>query len=118
MNFSDAISSGFKKYATFSGRASRSEYWFWVLFSFLVIFAGAVIDSAAGTGYAFYAIAVLALFLPSLSVLIRRLHDLNRSGGWYWIALIPLVGAIMLLVWMCTEGTRGDNSYGSNPLGN
>jgi uncharacterized membrane protein YhaH (DUF805 family) len=76
-----------------------------------------VLDAAAGTGYVFYAIAALALFLPSLSVLVRRLHDLNRSGGWYWIALIPLVGGIILLVWMCTEGTSGGNSYGSNPLG-
>jgi uncharacterized membrane protein YhaH (DUF805 family) len=57
------------------------------------------------------------LLPSSLLVFVRRLHDINRSGGWYWIALVPIIGAILLLVWACTEGTRGSNSYGSNPLG-
>ena len=55
--------------------------------------------------------------LPHLAVMVRRLHDTGRSGWWYWIALIPLIGAILLLVWFCSRGTVGSNQYGSDPLG-
>jgi len=117
VNFSQAINSGFKKYATFEGRASRSEYWLWALFAALVAIGAAVVDALLGSGHIFYILAILTMTLPGIAVFVRRLHDINRSGGWYWIALVPIIGAILLLVWACTEGTRGSNSYGSNPLG-
>ena len=110
MGFTQAIASGFQKYATFEGRACRSEYWFFALFHFLValiaVFAGIVV----------FVLVALAFLLPSLSVLVRRLHDVDRSGWWYWIVLIPIVGAILILVWFCTEGTQGDNRFGPDPL--
>ena len=60
--------------------------------------------------------AILVLFIPQLAVTVRRLHDTDRSGWWWWISLIPLVGGIILLVWLCTRGTEGNNRYGQNPL--
>jgi uncharacterized membrane protein YhaH (DUF805 family) len=129
MSFAEAIRSCYGKYATFSGRARRSEYWFFQLFFWLVYIAffaligvgnafpqGATRGLFVGlVGLAFIAF-VLGSFLPHLSVLVRRLHDGDRSGWWYWIALVPLVGAILLLVWFCTKGTDGSNRYGPDPF--
>ena len=64
-----------------------------------------------------YALAALALLLPNLAVLVRRLHDTDRSGWWYWIILVPLIGGILVLVWFCSRGTDGGNRYGADPLG-
>jgi uncharacterized membrane protein YhaH (DUF805 family) len=69
-----------------------------------------------GLGYSLLSLSFLANFLPSISVLVRRLHDTGRSGWWYWIALVPLVGPILLLIWLCTRGTFGGNEYGPDPL--
>ncbi len=112
MNFGQAIRSGFSNYVNFSGRAIRSEYWLWTLL-FLSIgeLVAAGIDRVVGlpvTGTAFG----LATLLPSIAVTIRRLHDLDRSGWWLLIGLIPLIGAIVLLVWFCTKGTNGYNRFG------
>lgn len=133
MNFTDAVKSCLSKYATFSGRSARSEFWYFWLFSILIMIVASILDRILGTtftmadissgarvdaGYGYlYLIAALALFLPSLAVGIRRLHDTNRSGWWYFIVLIPLIGSILLLVWFCTRGTTGDNQYGHDPLG-
>ena len=133
MGFSDAIKTGLAKFVTWQGRASRSEYWYFILFNFLVLFVAAILDKVLGTNFKMtnpatglemglpygylYMIAGLALLLPNLAVLVRRLHDTDRSGWWYWIALIPLIGAILLIVWLCTRGTNGSNRYGSDPLG-
>ncbi|MDO7850613.1 DUF805 domain-containing protein [Hymenobacter convexus] len=109
-----------KKYAVFSGRARRKEYWMFVLFQFLLSIAAAVIDgmmgSSVGVGTGVLSILLgLALLVPGLAVSVRRLHDVNKSGWFLLIALVPLVGAIWLLVLDVTEGTRGDNDYGPDP---
>jgi uncharacterized membrane protein YhaH (DUF805 family) len=118
MGFGEAISSGFSNYVTFSGRASRSEYWFWTLFATLVSGAAGIIDAgiAASTGYSpFSTIVSVALFLPGLAVSARRLHDLDRTA-WWLLILLTIIGAILLLVWDCMKGTDGPNRFGPDPL--
>ena len=133
MTFSESIKTCLGKWITWEGRAARSEYWYFVLFGFLCQIAAMVVDRVLGTGFKManpmtgmeqsmgygwvYLLTALALLLPSLAALIRRLHDTDRSGWWYWIALIPLIGAILLLVWLCSRGTNGNNRFGSDPLG-
>lgn len=119
MGFGEAIQSVFSKYATFSGRARRSEYWYFVLLQVIVT---AVLNGlySATESVAFSVILVLfdlALLVPSLAVCWRRLHDIGRSGGYYFFVLIPLVGWILLLVWMCQDSQPGANQYGPNPKG-
>jgi uncharacterized membrane protein YhaH (DUF805 family) len=130
MDFRSAVETGFRKYVTFSGRASRSEYWWWALFYVLVFIVSGILDSilfpgstgvqtgegrVAYSGGAITAIAGLALLLPSLAVTARRLHDTDRSGWWILISLIPLIGAIVLLFFMATKGTLGVNRFGPPP---
>lgn len=81
MSFGEAIRDGFSKYATFSGRSSRSAYWWWILFYVLVIIAASILDSAANT-VVLGVLVWLGFFLPNLAVLVRRLHDTDRSGWW------------------------------------
>ena len=129
MSFIESIKTVLSKYMDFKGRARRSEYWWWTLavgiVSWVLFYAlgvasweKAVINgdtATTGAGFALYSLFSLAIFLPGLGVLIRRLHDLDKSG-WSWlIALIPLVGVILLIVWLATEGTRGVNKYGPDP---
>lgn len=121
MSFQQAIATGFSKYATFQGRAVRSEYWWWVLFIFLgnfvTTFLEAMIIGIAGNGPPMMSsVFSLAVFLPGLAVLVRRLHDTNRSGFWFFIVLVPLVGWLILLYCLIIEGTRGPNDYGPNPV--
>jgi uncharacterized membrane protein YhaH (DUF805 family) len=119
MSFVEAISAGFSNYVNFSGRAIRSEYWFWLLFTILLTIAASVVDLAivSAVGFSMLStIASLATFLPSLAVAVRRLHDRDQSGWWILIALIPLVGAIILIVWFCQRGTVGPNRFGPDPL--
>ena len=110
-----------KKYATFSGRARRKEYWFFVLFYVLISIVAAVIDSMTGSfdstmGMGMLGLLVaLALLIPSLAVAVRRLHDTDRSGWWVLLCLIPLIGGIWLLVLLCLDSTPGENQYGPNP---
>ncbi|MEO6135927.1 MAG: DUF805 domain-containing protein [Ginsengibacter sp.] len=120
-----------KNYATFTGRARRSEYWYFVLFSMIATIVAAIIDRMLGTtfsmaiggesvslGYGYvYLFYSLAVFLPGLAVTVRRLHDTNKSGWYFLIILIPLAGAIWLLVLLCTDSTFGINKYGPNPKG-
>lgn len=111
-----------KKFAVFNGRSRRSEYWYFVLFNIIIAFVLGFIDgmlgmvSSNGLGLlgGIYSLAVL---IPGIAVSIRRLHDTDRSGWWLLIALIPFVGAIVLIVFMATDGTPGDNKYGANPKG-
>ena len=119
MGFGEAVQSVFSKYATFSGRARRSEYWYFVLLQVIVT---AVLNGlySATESVAFSAILVLfdlALLVPCLAVCWRRLHDIGKSGGYYFFVLIPLVGWILLLVWMCQDSQPGANQYGPNPKG-
>ena len=115
MNMSQAVRSVLSQYATFSGRARRSEYWFWTLAVFIVSIVGAVIDAITG-GYVFQIVIGVATLIPGLAVGARRLHDTGRSGWWQLLALIPLIGAIILIVWYATD-SGPDNSYGPNPKG-
>ncbi|GKY86303.1 DUF805 domain-containing protein [Sinisalibacter aestuarii] len=131
MTFGQSVSTCFSKYVTFSGRAQRSEFWWWVLFVFVANLVLSVIDSVlfgttVTTEYGFEAstntpilsgLFGLATLLPGISVAVRRLHDRDKSGWWYWLVLIPLVGIIILIVWFATEGTSGPNRYGEDPLG-
>jgi uncharacterized membrane protein YhaH (DUF805 family) len=121
MGPTQAVSSVFSKYATFSGRARRSEYWWFVAFSVLLLVIAAVIDNAAGLhfkdqaiGWA-YSIVALLLFIPSIAVTIRRLHDTGRSGWWWFLSLLCGIGAIILFVFCLLEGTSGPNEYGPDP---
>ncbi len=110
-----------KNYATFQGRARRKEYWMFVLFNMIFMVVAMILDNILGTTfyaayYGFiYLIYALALMIPSLAVSVRRLHDVGKSGGFIFIALIPIVGAIWLFVLTCTDGNPGSNSYGDNP---
>ena len=103
-----------KKYAVFSGRARRKEYWMFILF------AGIAYLALLGIGYAIDMVWIgiifyLAILLPALGVAVRRLHDTGRSGWWILFGLVPLVGGITLLVFYCLDGDQGENKYGHNP---
>jgi len=121
MGFTDAIKTGFQKYIGFSGRAARSEYWYWVLFVLLLQIVGWLIDM---TLFGFNTTGVnpissllsLATFLPGLAVSIRRLHDIDRVGWWVLLGLIPVIGWIVLIYWACLRGTVGANRFGPDPL--
>src|ERR1700724_925591 len=111
MNFTQAITSGFQNYVNFRGRAARSEFWYWTLFSIIASIVGALVDYVLGTdGLSVVQNLVgLALFVPGLAVSVRRLHDLDRTGWWILLGLIPLVGVIILIIWYCQRGTIGPN---------
>lgn len=139
MTFSESIHSVFSKYATFSGRASRSEYWYFALFNFIVMVilwivaalctpsldieqfsssqeymmaAEAAVPGWISVIYWIYCIAVL---IPCLAVSVRRLHDIGNGGGWIFINLIPLIGSIWYLVYMILPSQLGDNRFGPQP---
>jgi uncharacterized membrane protein YhaH (DUF805 family) len=116
MSFGDAIRTVFNKYAVFSGRARRSEFWWFSLFAGIVYLVADIIDVAIGKPI-FVVIVVLALVVPSLAVTVRRLHDTNRSGWWILIGLIPLIGGIVLLVFECQDSQPGQNAHGPSPKG-
>ena len=101
-----------KKYATFSGRASRSEFWWFVLFYFILSFVAGVVQAGdEQLGAILVIVAGLGLFLPNIAVTVRRLHDTDRSGWWFWISLVPFIGLIVLLVFMCMAPTPGRNRF-------
>lgn len=110
-----------KKYAVFNGRARRRECWLFVLFNIIITVALAVIDGVTGSFSAeagmgmLTGIYALAVLLPGVAVAVRRLHDTDRSGWWLLIALVPLIGGLVLLVFMVQDGKPGDNYYGPNP---
>ncbi len=113
------------KYADFEGRARRKEYWTYVLFlaltflmAYFILLIGIVLQSGiiGGLGSILVGVVGLGTFIPTLAVAVRRLHDTNKSGWLYLLCIIPLVGLIVL-VWFCTEGTKGANDYGPDPKG-
>lgn len=104
-----------KKYADFSGRARRREYWMFVLVNLIVSFVLGFVGGLVRGGTALSIIYSLAVLVPSIAVSVRRMHDIGKSGWWLLIGLIPLIGAIILIVWACTDGEPGDNEYGPNP---
>lgn len=113
MNFVQAIQSGFRNYVNFNGRASRSEFWWWMLFALLFQLAAALLF---GDGSRLDMLATLAVALPSLAVGARRLHDTDRSGWWQLLCFLPIIGMIVLIVWWCRAGTPGENRFGPDPL--
>jgi uncharacterized membrane protein YhaH (DUF805 family) len=118
MNFTQAIAAGFKNYVNFSGRACRSEYWYWFLAMLILGIATAAVDYAI-FGDSEYGpvntIASLATFLPSLAIGIRRLHDIDRTG-WWTLIVFTLIGIFLLLFWACVRGTTGPNRFGPDRL--
>jgi uncharacterized membrane protein YhaH (DUF805 family) len=106
-----------KNYFTFTGRARRKAYWMFVLFNIIAAVIANIIDSVIGTGGLIGGIYSLAVLLPGIALGVRRLHDIGKSGWWMLIALVPLIGLIVLLVFACTDSQPGDNEYGPNPKG-
>ena len=110
-----------ENYANFNGRARRSEYWYFALMNLIILVIAAVLDSVLGFNFAplpygyLYVLVALATFIPGLAVAVRRLHDVGKSGWFYFIVLIPIIGAIWLLVLFFTEGNHGENQYGPDP---
>ena len=117
-----------KQYADFHGRARRTEFWMFVLVNVAISIVLGIVDAATGTasalaagGMASYSPGILgsiyglAVLIPSIAVTVRRLHDTDRSGWWFFIQLIPVVGGIVILVFACLEGTRGPNRFGADP---
>lgn len=122
MSFQEAVQSVFQNYANFNGRARRSEYWFFVLFTMCVsIILGIISAIFSGSEAMSTILSVitgifsLAILVPQLAVGVRRLHDVGKSGWYFLFGLIPLVGSILLLVWFCTDSQPGDNKFGPNP---
>ncbi|HSK90309.1 MAG TPA: DUF805 domain-containing protein [Euzebyales bacterium] len=103
-----------QNYVGFAGRARRKEYWYFVLFNVLISLALTAVDAVLQTGV-LAGLYSLAVFLPSLAVSVRRLHDTDRSGWWLLVGLIPVVGVVVLLVFTLTDSTMGDNRYGPSP---
>ena len=105
-----------KQYADFNGRAHRTEFWMFILFSFLVSLALTIIDVVLGLGILAF-IYWLAVLVPSIAVTARRLHDTGKSGWWQLVGLVPLVGFIILIVLLVIDSEAGANKFGSNPKG-
>jgi uncharacterized membrane protein YhaH (DUF805 family) len=112
MGFGQAIATCFGKYASFNGRASLAEYWWWFLFRLLVLVPAFGVDIGVFHSRfpVFALIAIFVLFLPSLAVAVRRLHDINCAGWWFFLVFIPF-GSIILLIMACIPGTVGENDY-------
>ncbi len=111
-----------KQYADFNGRARRKEYWMFFLFNMIFIVALALLSGMIGgstNSEELVSIPILiyylAIIIPSIAVVVRRLHDQNKSGWYYLVSLIPFIGGIWLIVLMCTEGDSGPNQYGPDP---
>lgn len=103
-----------KKYAVFEGRARRQEYWMYTLFNILAMVVLFIVGAIIGSQFLYY-IYLLGVILPSLGVLVRRLHDTGKSGWMALLGIIPFVGGIIVLVFACSEGNRGPNAYGPDP---
>ena len=123
MSFSQAVSSVLlNKYATFSGRARRSEYWWWYLFVTIVFVVAGILDNAIGLTYSdltigggwIATIALIVFLIPNLAVSVRRLHDTGRSGWWLLIGLVPVIGFFVLLYFFVLD-SENDNQYGPYP---
>jgi uncharacterized membrane protein YhaH (DUF805 family) len=104
MTFTESIQTCFSKYADFNGRATKSEFWWWVLFVFLATFAANVLSEKLGILFS------IGTLLPYIAVTARRLHDTNRSGWWQLIGLIPVIGWIIMIVW-CVQDSASQSEY-------
>jgi len=110
-----------KQYVDFNGRARRKEYWMFALFNVIFTIAAVILEIVLGIAphdQPFGLISTLyglAVLIPGWAVVVRRLHDVGKSGWWILIAIIPIVGAIILFVWFCTDSQAGENKWGDNP---
>ncbi len=133
MNFTEAVSKVYSNYVTFGGRARRSEYWWWALYMLITGVVVGIIEAGLGLGTGavgsvggefsanydggpISGIWSLLHLLPGLAVAVRRLHDTDRSGWLLLVALIPLIGVIVLIVWFASRGTVGPNRFGEDPI--
>ena len=113
------------KYADFNGRARRKEYWMWTLYVTLIFILAMIMDNVLGLnfellgqdlGYGWlYMLAGIINFIPGLSIVVRRLHDVGKSGWFYLIILIPIIGFIWILILLCSDGVKEENKWGTNP---
>ena len=113
------------KYADFNGRARRKEYWMWTLYVTLIFILAMIMDNVLGLnfellgqdlGYGWlYMLAGIINFIPGLSIVVRRLHDVGKSGWFYLIILIPIIGFIWMLILLCSDGVKEENKWGTNP---
>jgi uncharacterized membrane protein YhaH (DUF805 family) len=117
MNFGQAVTHVIGNSFNFSGRACRSEFWWWALLANIITVTAWIVDAQLQTGLLVMASALVLMF-PNLAVEVRRLHDTDASGWWVLLSFIPIVGAIGLMIWFCQSGTYGSNQYGPDPLGN
>ena len=104
-----------KKYAVLKGRARRTEYWMFVLFNCIIAFLLGIVDGIVGSFGVIGLIYCLAVLIPGTAVFVRRLHDTDRSGWWFLIAFLPIIGLIVLLFFMVQDSKPGENRYGKNP---
>ena len=130
MSFGQAVASFFQNYVNFSGRAPRSAYWWVFLFNVIVAVVATILDQSLGMAYTMqgpsgpislgygpiYTLYLLAVLIPSIALAVRRLHDRDKSGWWFLLVIVPLVGAIILVVWFALPGTAGNNRFGPDPL--
>jgi len=116
MSIGQSIATVLKNYVGFSGRASRPEFWWYYLVYVIVAIIVSLIDGAIGANNVLVGIYILALFLPTLAVTFRRLHDTDKRGWWILIQLIPIIGSIVMLVFLASRGTPGDNRFGPPPV--
>jgi uncharacterized membrane protein YhaH (DUF805 family) len=106
-----------KNYANFQGRAQRKAYWMFVLFWFIAAGIAAILDNVLGTNGAIFGLYALGTLVPFIALAVRRLHDIGKSGWWYLIQLVPVIGGIWFLVLTVTDSQTGSNQYGPNPKG-
>lgn len=104
-----------KKYAVFGGRARRKEYWMFFLFNIIIAFVLGFVEGLAGGAGMIGMLYSLAVLIPGIAVSVRRLHDTGRSGWWLLVGLVPIIGAIVLLVFTVQDSNPGQNRYGANP---
>jgi len=116
MDFTTSVRTCLEKYATFTGRAQRSELWWFVLFNFVGSIILNVVDTAILGMPALSVLWSLGLLIPGIAVAVRRMHDLDKSGWWIFIVLIPLIGIILYIYWFVQRGTIGANRFGPDPL--
>ena len=118
MTFHEAVVACFRRRSDFTGRASRAEYWWFALVSWVTgALGGGAWVAVPWVGYFFMGVGVLVVLLPSIAVLVRRLHDSGRSAAYFFIVLVPVIGLVLLIVALATRGTPGPNQYGAAPVG-
>ena len=115
VSFGESVNRGFSNYFNFSGRATRAENWWWVLFTIVGLLALTIVETVSGIPNVLSGIFRLATLIPSLAMGARRLHDINKSGWWLLLLFVILIGWIILIMWAIKQGDRGPNRYGPDP---